>query len=111
MPRNGQRKNLSNEKLAPGCLLGVGDEILPTYVGITPNHEIRIPIKQILNNQYFMESKEGPFFPGSFGAVYHSNDTHIFQFHLIFCVFYGMDPILDFSSVCVVLSGLESLTS
>ena len=37
--------NLSNEKNT-GCLACIGDEILPNYIGIIINHEIRIPINQ-----------------------------------------------------------------
>ena len=33
----------SNEK-NPGCLWCIGDEKLPSYIGITINHEIRIAI-------------------------------------------------------------------
>ncbi len=36
---------LSNEK-DPGYLLYIGDEILPNYMGIIIDHEIRIPINQ-----------------------------------------------------------------
>ena len=37
------------------CWVYVGDEILPKYVGIIINHEIRIP-GSLLNNQYNPES-------------------------------------------------------
>ena len=37
---------VSNEKRAPGCLGYVGDEILPSYIGILISHDIRIPINQ-----------------------------------------------------------------
>ena len=37
---------MSNEKRAPGCLGYIGDDILPSYVGIIVNNEIRIPIQQ-----------------------------------------------------------------
>ncbi len=44
------RKLLSNEKRAPGCLGYIGDEFLPSYIGIIMDyfisHEIRIPINQ-----------------------------------------------------------------
>ena len=36
----------SNEKKKPRCLGYTEDEILPIYVGIISNNEIRIPIKQ-----------------------------------------------------------------
>ena len=36
---------LSHEKY-PGCLGYIGDEILPSYIGITINHYFRIPINQ-----------------------------------------------------------------
>ena len=29
---------MSNEKRAPGCLGFIGDEILPSYIGIVINH-------------------------------------------------------------------------
>ena len=41
-----KQKHVSNEKRAPGCLGYIGDEILPSYIGIIINHEIRIPINQ-----------------------------------------------------------------
>ena len=34
------------KKRAPGCLGFIGDEQLPSYLGIIINHEIRIPINQ-----------------------------------------------------------------
>ena len=34
------------KKHNPGCWVYIGDEILPNYVGIIINNEIRIPIKQ-----------------------------------------------------------------
>ena len=34
-----------NEK-NPGCLGYIGDEILPSYIGILINHELRVPINQ-----------------------------------------------------------------
>ena len=30
---------LSNEKRAPGCLVYIGDEQLPSYIGIVINHD------------------------------------------------------------------------
>ena len=38
-------KDMSHEKI-PGWLGYIGDEILPSYIGIIINHEIRIPINQ-----------------------------------------------------------------
>ena len=35
---------MSHEKRAPGWLGYIGDEILPSYIGIIIHHEIRIPI-------------------------------------------------------------------
>ena len=32
--------------LLTGMILQIGDEILPSYVGIVINHDIRIPIEQ-----------------------------------------------------------------
>ena len=55
----GLAKKLSHEK-NHGWLAYIGDEILPSYIGIIINHEIRIPI----TNQDSMESKAG-FFRGS----------------------------------------------
>ena len=51
---------MSNEKNL-GWLFDIGDEILPSNMGIIINHEIRIPF---LNKQDSMESKNG-FFRGS----------------------------------------------
>ena len=50
-----------------GCLGLIGDEILPRYIGIIINHEIRIPIKQPLK----LENK-GPrvFFRASFDDLH-----------------------------------------
>ena len=45
LQRRVPENQLSNEKMAP-CCLGYGDEILPSYMGIILNHEIRIPINQ-----------------------------------------------------------------
>ena len=42
-------------KQSPGCLGDVGDEILPSYVGITINHEVR---DLYYNNQDLMERME-----------------------------------------------------
>ena len=47
---------MSNEKRAPSCLGSFsGDDALHSYMGITKNHEIRIPS---LDNQDSMESKK-----------------------------------------------------
>ena len=43
--------HMSNEENT-GQFGYIGDEILPSYIGIIVNHEIRIPIKQLI-----MESK------------------------------------------------------
>ena len=51
---------MSNEKKT-GWLGYIGDEILPNYMGILINHDIRIPS---LNNQDSMECQQG-FFRGS----------------------------------------------
>ena len=40
------KQQLSSEKRPPGCLEYIGDEILPSYIGIKISHEIRIPINQ-----------------------------------------------------------------
>ena len=37
---------MSNKKGTPGCLGYLRDEILPSYIGVIINHEIRIPINQ-----------------------------------------------------------------
>ena len=34
------------KKKVPGCLVYIGGEILPSYIGIIISHEIRIPIDQ-----------------------------------------------------------------
>ena len=47
-----------HNKLAPGCLGYIGDEMLPSSVGIAINHEIRIPLKQpviVINNPRQLE--------------------------------------------------------
>ena len=41
-----ERIHLSNGKRAPGCLGCIGDELLPSYMGIIISHDIRIPINQ-----------------------------------------------------------------
>ncbi len=33
-----EKNSLSNEKRAPGCLVYIGDEILPSYIGIIKNY-------------------------------------------------------------------------
>ena len=45
MVLEGLKKDLSNER-NPGWLGYIGDEILPSYIGIIISHEIRIPINQ-----------------------------------------------------------------
>ena len=42
-PSRGEN-NLSNEKRAPGWLGYIGDDILPSYIGIIIKYDIRIPI-------------------------------------------------------------------
>ena len=38
--------HLSNEKRAPGWLGYIGDQRLPSYIGIIKSHDIRIPVNQ-----------------------------------------------------------------
>ena len=58
--------HLSNEKRAPGCLGYIGDEQLPSYLGIISKTIIRIPIK---NKQDSMESKAFFFFVAHLGKA------------------------------------------
>ena len=52
------KSHLVDEKRALGWLGYIGDEILPSYIGIMRHHEIRIPI----NQPGFKQESKGPGF-------------------------------------------------
>ena len=93
-----QGGQVSNEKSGyPGCFPGfVGDDILPSYVGIIINHESRIPIK--LPGFHGKYIRPG-FFRGSSGK-WHSKKA------VVVCVF-----LLGFSrGICLLGSWPSQVT-